>query len=390
MAEVLLRDVGQLLGRYLAASAVIGSLLCYFTRHLTIELAIAVFLALPLLSAGMYVLGPSHVRMRAEEGPSGACPIGRRPAGRFSSARRSLWCSRACSGCSREASSQVARLFSPWPTPLSVIGVGVAGVFLALMYLSAPVKPDLRLLHKTSILFVRQGHHARAVCDLASRDGGRSRRAHRLHALDLISLIFTIDLIRTFDLRSGIVIGLNRGLEYAAFAVGIVAGYLTWGTFGGTPEFPLRHGLRLGAGQLRRGAVPARGERRLDGRLLRPLVDVRGRAPEVEVVKTRGRWRAACDAICEEYGLSPREREIFPSIAKGRNAEYIQNAFVISGHTAKTHISNIYRKLGVHSLQELFGSRGQQEGGGRGAGGASALSSPTWRDLAGYVGENGL
>ncbi len=58
--------------------------------------------------------------------------------------------------------------------------------------------------------------------------------------------------------------------------------------------------------------------------------------------------------MCEEYGLSPREREIFPSIAKGRNAECIQNAFVISGHTAKTHISNIYRKLGVHSLQELL------------------------------------
>ena len=73
-----------------------------------------------------------------------------------------------------------------------------------------------------------------------------------------------------------------------------------------------------------------------------------------EFVRTRGRWRSACDAVCEEYGLSPREREIFPSIAKGRNAEYIQNAFVISGHTAKTHISNIYRKLGVHSLQELL------------------------------------
>ena len=31
--------------------------------------------------------------------------------------------------------------------PLSVIGVGVAGAFLAAMYLRTPVKPDLRLLH---------------------------------------------------------------------------------------------------------------------------------------------------------------------------------------------------------------------------------------------------
>ena len=41
-------------------------------------------------------------------------------------------------------------------------------------------------------------------------------------------------------------------------------------------------------------------------------------------------------------------------MAKGRNAEYIQNALFISNHTAKTHIANIYRKLDVHSAQELL------------------------------------
>ena len=67
-----------------------------------------------------------------------------------------------------------------------------------------------------------------------------------------------------------------------------------------------------------------------------------------------GRWRAACNKICFEHGLSPRESEIFLLMAKGRNAEYIQNALFISNHTAKTHIANIYRKLDVHSAQELL------------------------------------
>ncbi|MDO4290255.1 MAG: helix-turn-helix transcriptional regulator [Eggerthellaceae bacterium] len=65
-------------------------------------------------------------------------------------------------------------------------------------------------------------------------------------------------------------------------------------------------------------------------------------------------WRRACNGIARQYQLSPRETEIFFMVAKGRNAEYIQQELVISTHTAKTHIANIYRKLDVHSSQELL------------------------------------
>ncbi len=41
-------------------------------------------------------------------------------------------------------------------------------------------------------------------------------------------------------------------------------------------------------------------------------------------------------------------------VAKGRNADYIQQSLTISTHTAKTHIANIYHKLDVHSMQELL------------------------------------
>jgi len=41
-------------------------------------------------------------------------------------------------------------------------------------------------------------------------------------------------------------------------------------------------------------------------------------------------------------------------LAKGRNAAYIEKTLFISNHTAKAHILNIYKKMDIHSLQELI------------------------------------
>lgn len=76
--------------------------------------------------------------------------------------------------------------------------------------------------------------------------------------------------------------------------------------------------------------------------------------PSGEPKRTDTPWRRTCRGIAELYKLSPRETEIFFLIAKGRNAEYVQQKLVISMHTAKTHIANIYHKLGVHSSQEML------------------------------------
>ena len=65
-------------------------------------------------------------------------------------------------------------------------------------------------------------------------------------------------------------------------------------------------------------------------------------------------WKIRVDSIAEAHGLSEREKEVFVYLAKGRNAAYIQQELWISIHTVKTHIANIYRKLDVHSLQEVI------------------------------------
>lgn len=65
-------------------------------------------------------------------------------------------------------------------------------------------------------------------------------------------------------------------------------------------------------------------------------------------------WQDACGELARLYQLSPRETEVFLLLAKGRNAEFIQGKLVISLHTAKSHIANIYQKLDVHSIQEML------------------------------------
>ena len=65
-------------------------------------------------------------------------------------------------------------------------------------------------------------------------------------------------------------------------------------------------------------------------------------------------WARAVDNLATEYQLSKREREVFGYLARGRNAAFIQQELFISIHTVKTHIANIYRKLDVHSIQEVL------------------------------------
>ncbi len=59
-------------------------------------------------------------------------------------------------------------------------------------------------------------------------------------------------------------------------------------------------------------------------------------------------------SISDTYGLSNREREVLPLIAKGRNPEYVSKVLYISVGTAKTHIYNIYRKMSIHTRQEML------------------------------------
>lgn len=70
--------------------------------------------------------------------------------------------------------------------------------------------------------------------------------------------------------------------------------------------------------------------------------------------KNKGMWTKRCRALSEKCDLSERQYEVLVLIAQGRSAKYVEQELSISLSTAQTHIRNIYRKVGVHSRQELL------------------------------------
>ena len=59
-------------------------------------------------------------------------------------------------------------------------------------------------------------------------------------------------------------------------------------------------------------------------------------------------------SLAEGYSLSPRETEVLTLLAQGFSAPYIADALYISNGTVKTHVTRIYRKLGVSKRDELM------------------------------------
>jgi DNA-binding NarL/FixJ family response regulator len=68
----------------------------------------------------------------------------------------------------------------------------------------------------------------------------------------------------------------------------------------------------------------------------------------------RAFWRTRLNVIADRYDLSPRQREVMELLIRGRDTNYIMEHFVISRATVKTHVYNLYKKLAVHSRQELL------------------------------------
>ena len=63
---------------------------------------------------------------------------------------------------------------------------------------------------------------------------------------------------------------------------------------------------------------------------------------------------ARCEAVARRYDLTPRERDVFVLIARGRTLGVISRELNIAEGTARTHMGHIYAKLGVHRQQELI------------------------------------
>ncbi|WP_314039431.1 helix-turn-helix transcriptional regulator [Slackia exigua] len=77
-------------------------------------------------------------------------------------------------------------------------------------------------------------------------------------------------------------------------------------------------------------------------------------ATSVPIESTQIDYDAVCDKLAGVHGLTTREREILGYLVRGRSLPYIRDTLVLSKNTVGTHVRNLYKKLDVHSRQELL------------------------------------
>lgn len=95
-------------------------------------------------------------------------------------------------------------------------------------------------------------------------------------------------------------------------------------------------------------------ENRFDDTLTAAEATIAEMKVEENAQRTAGRFKRKCSAVADRYLLSRKETEVLYLLAKGRKSAAIQESLYISEGTANTHMRHIYRKLDVHSQQELM------------------------------------
>lgn len=66
-----------------------------------------------------------------------------------------------------------------------------------------------------------------------------------------------------------------------------------------------------------------------------------------------GRERA-CERLSASHGLTAREAEVLLMISEGNSKQAIADKLVVTLSTVQAHSKTIYRKLAVHSRQEVI------------------------------------
>lgn len=61
-----------------------------------------------------------------------------------------------------------------------------------------------------------------------------------------------------------------------------------------------------------------------------------------------------CEELAREHGLTVREAEVLGMLLHGMSRQEIAEELTLSAWTVKDHASNVYKKVGVHSCQELL------------------------------------
>ncbi|MDR3052620.1 MAG: helix-turn-helix transcriptional regulator [Coriobacteriales bacterium] len=72
-------------------------------------------------------------------------------------------------------------------------------------------------------------------------------------------------------------------------------------------------------------------------------------------------FQIRCTLATDGFELTPRETELFALLAQGMNRDDISTRLYLSRETVKTHTRNIYRKMDLHSQEQVIDLVAQQQ-----------------------------
>jgi DNA-binding CsgD family transcriptional regulator len=255
------------------------------------------------------------------------------------------------------------------PKPVALLGIIVAGLAIYFIHETPNSHEDIDLMHRFALLPLVMG--VLGLSFFRTIDQVLISQAALLVGFNLFdfgALVLSMSMTRRLGLYKVFYTDGGRALVYLGFTLGIISGFVACLLVGGAYADVLLYIIGGVAIMLLVITVIMPLDKQDGSELMLSESDECATATAIVVDSSRAKenpdgssdgrgdmpWRRLCKEVARTYQLSRRETEVFLLLAKGRNAEYIQGKLVISLHTAKTHIANIYHKLEVHSLQEML------------------------------------
>jgi DNA-binding CsgD family transcriptional regulator len=203
---------------------------------------------------------------------------------------------------------------------------------------------------------------------------------------DILTWIALAEIAHRTSLSPIKVFGLGRAANAGGIGLGWLGSYLLLGTTARDPSPVLGFSVGMVFILILTTTLILREDDLPHGEAVpRTSLAAEAGVPVPETRQGPGHWRRCCAAIAREHDLSPREEEVMVLLAKGRSMKHVEETLVISFHTAKSHANHIYRKLGVHSREELIDlvetqhRREWPSDAESRAGAGSAPDGPDWR-----------
>lgn len=228
---------------------------------------------------------------------------------------------------------------------LMLATICVPGVVMLVLGVSS-IRVDVESLQRVLLAFAIIGLGALLVADGTVQVAFLLLLVVCFGVFDMASLVTIYEIIRENDLANLSTFALARIPSELGIALGWLIGALLSSALPGVAHSSLFAALAvaglvvIGLALFQRGGEPSA-----------PVADEEA---EVSAPSSVFSPKQLIQEIADEYGLSPREGEVFWLLASGRSPKRIGEKLFISESTAKSHCHRIYQKLDVHSQQELL------------------------------------